>query len=230
MNTNDEQNNDAVRTGADRIRVIMQAYNMNNIQFAQATGIPMASISHLLSGRNNPTHQIYEKIVTAFPDLNPSWVGFGKGEMYLETSNEGSETEDEASQSDVSFSLSTHKGTSDSSSVPTRKGTLDLSAQTLLKEERPAQVPTPRAGRSADSNNQQDPFASLNMAALVHPAGAQTPSPSVPQEQPPILLEPGMVKELVKETIAALKRPTRRIQEVRIFFDDGTYESFGGPK
>jgi len=225
MNTNDEQLSDSTRTGADRIRVIMQAYNMNNNQFAQATGITMASISHLLSGRNNPTLQICEKIVSAFPDLNPSWVAFGLGKMYLSEPNTTSAPAENFSPSGSEASL-----LAGSSTVANRRDTIDTFAQPLLKEERQAVVPTHRGGQAADSKTQQDLFASLNMAALAHPAGASGSSDFADRNQAPILLEPGMLKELVKETIASLKRPTRKIQEVRIFFDDGTYESFGGPK
>ncbi len=35
------------------------------------------------------------------------------------------------------------------------------------------------------------------------------------------------VTEIVRETIAQVQKPQRRIVEVRIFFDDGTYETFG---
>ncbi len=35
------------------------------------------------------------------------------------------------------------------------------------------------------------------------------------------------VTEIVRETIAQVQKPQRKIVEVRIFFDDGTYETFG---
>ena len=36
------------------------------------------------------------------------------------------------------------------------------------------------------------------------------------------------VEDVVKTTLAMMHQPQRKIVEVRIFFDDGTYESFGG--
>ncbi len=36
----------------------------------------------------------------------------------------------------------------------------------------------------------------------------------------------GNIEEIVKTTINAMQKPQRKIVEVRIFFDDGTYESF----
>ncbi len=35
------------------------------------------------------------------------------------------------------------------------------------------------------------------------------------------------VAEIVRETLAQVQKPQRKIVEVRIFFDDGTYETFG---
>lgn len=38
------------------------------------------------------------------------------------------------------------------------------------------------------------------------------------------------IKEVIKETVAAISARRRQIVEVRIFFDDGTYEAFNTPK
>ena len=35
------------------------------------------------------------------------------------------------------------------------------------------------------------------------------------------------IEDIVKKTLSVVQRPQRKIVEVRIFFDDGTYESFG---
>ena len=35
------------------------------------------------------------------------------------------------------------------------------------------------------------------------------------------------VTEIVRATVSQLQRPSRKIKEVHIFFDDGTYEIFG---
>ena len=38
----------------------------------------------------------------------------------------------------------------------------------------------------------------------------------------------GSIEDIVKKTLTVVQKPQRKIVEVRIFFDDGTYESFGG--
>lgn len=37
----------------------------------------------------------------------------------------------------------------------------------------------------------------------------------------------GNIEDIVKKTLNVIQKPQRKIVEVRIFFDDGTYESFG---
>lgn len=37
-------------------------------------------------------------------------------------------------------------------------------------------------------------------------------------------------KEIVKQEIRYIEKPSRKITEIRIFFDDNTYETFRGEK
>ena len=53
---------------------------------------------------------------------------------------------------------------------------------------------------------------------------SRTVQPVIPPEQPPVPTV--SVEEVVGLTLARLQKPQRRVTEVRIFFDDGTYETF----
>lgn len=55
---------------------------INKNQFAQSVGVPQAILSHILSGRNKPSLEVVKKILVAYPQLNPQWLIFGKGEMF----------------------------------------------------------------------------------------------------------------------------------------------------
>ena len=65
----------------ERVVEIIRVMGMNNIQFSQKTGISPASLSHITSGRSNPTLTILRNIVESFPELNPEWVLLGRGDM-----------------------------------------------------------------------------------------------------------------------------------------------------
>ena len=48
-------------------------------QFAEITNVQRSSISHVLSGRNKPSLDIIQKIVTEFPEVSFDWLINGKG-------------------------------------------------------------------------------------------------------------------------------------------------------
>jgi len=66
----------------DRIILIIEAEQLTSSKFADVVGIQRSSISHILSGRNNPSLEIIQKILTTFGTLNSEWLLFGRGQMY----------------------------------------------------------------------------------------------------------------------------------------------------
>lgn len=64
-----------------RIKLILDYFDISPSVFADKIGVQRSSISHILSGRNNPSLDIIHKIITKFPDINPMWLIAGKGEM-----------------------------------------------------------------------------------------------------------------------------------------------------
>ena len=65
----------------DRIAHIIRAKNLTAAEFAVRLGIQPSNISHLLSGRNNPSLDFVRKLKETFPEYNLDWIIFGKGPM-----------------------------------------------------------------------------------------------------------------------------------------------------
>lgn len=65
----------------DRIRRLMQEYNLSPSAFADEIGIQRPAISHILSGRNRPSLDVVMKILKAFDQINPQWLLTGEGTM-----------------------------------------------------------------------------------------------------------------------------------------------------
>ena len=65
----------------ERILQIMAHEQLGQAQFAAAIGIQRAGVSHILSGRNKPSLEVVQKILTRFPKLNPDWLLTGQGEL-----------------------------------------------------------------------------------------------------------------------------------------------------
>lgn len=63
----------------DRIAHIMRAKNLKASDFATLLGIQPSGISHILSGRNQPSLEFVKKIKETFPEYNLDWIIFGTG-------------------------------------------------------------------------------------------------------------------------------------------------------
>jgi len=68
----------------DRIQLILKTKNISASKFADEIGVQRSSISHILSGRNNPSLDFIQKILKRFPDISSGWILTGKGGMYIE--------------------------------------------------------------------------------------------------------------------------------------------------
>ena len=66
----------------DRLRQFLAAENISQAQFADTLNVVRASVSHILSGRNNPSFDFIKAMMANYPRLNMEWLMFGKGKMY----------------------------------------------------------------------------------------------------------------------------------------------------
>lgn len=66
-----------------RLEQLMRAENLSSAKFAEILGVQPSSISHLLSGRNNPNFDFISKLFLMFPLINPHWIINGQGDMYV---------------------------------------------------------------------------------------------------------------------------------------------------
>jgi transcriptional regulator with XRE-family HTH domain len=66
----------------DRIAKIIREEGMTAAKFAEEIGVQASGISHILSGRNNPSTDFLIKILDRFRGINSEWLLLGKGNMY----------------------------------------------------------------------------------------------------------------------------------------------------
>lgn len=70
-----------------RLKQFLAAENITQAQFADSINVVRASVSHVLSGRNNPSFEFIRSMMVQYPSLNIEWLMFGKGKMYKEVEN-----------------------------------------------------------------------------------------------------------------------------------------------
>lgn len=69
-----------------RIQKIIQLKKLSSSAFADKIGVPRSTISHILSGRNNPSLEFVQKVLDSFPEIRTEWLIRGEGYM-LKASN-----------------------------------------------------------------------------------------------------------------------------------------------
>jgi transcriptional regulator with XRE-family HTH domain len=65
----------------NRIQLILKTKNISPSQFADQIQVQRSGVSHILSGRNNPSLDFILKILRTFPEIDADWLLFGKGQM-----------------------------------------------------------------------------------------------------------------------------------------------------
>jgi predicted transcriptional regulator len=66
-----------------RISQIIEHLGYNKTTFAQKIGVSQPIITHITNGRNNPSLEVIQKILTNCHEINPEWLILGTGEMLL---------------------------------------------------------------------------------------------------------------------------------------------------
>lgn len=65
-----------------RFQAILNLEGINAAQIATILGVQRSTISNIISGRNNPSFELLNSILTKFPNLNPEWLINGNGNPY----------------------------------------------------------------------------------------------------------------------------------------------------
>lgn len=66
---------------AKRLQKVIDFYGETASSFAEKIGVQRSSISHVLSGRNNPSLDFVLKVLSVFPEVELYWLLNGKGEF-----------------------------------------------------------------------------------------------------------------------------------------------------
>jgi len=64
--------------------LILKVKNLTASKFADEIGVQRSSISHLFSGRNQPSLDLIQKILKKYPDISTDWLVSGTGSMLKE--------------------------------------------------------------------------------------------------------------------------------------------------
>ena len=77
----------------NRIKQVMEYKQMSPTTFADTIQINRSSLTHIFSGRNQPSLDIAKKILNAFPEINTEWLIMGDGAMLKSSETMAAEPE-----------------------------------------------------------------------------------------------------------------------------------------
>lgn len=77
----------------ERLLQFLTKEGLSATVFADEIGVQRSSISHILSGRNNPSYDFIQKILEKYVNLSADWLLMGRGEMYKTIERKNSDTD-----------------------------------------------------------------------------------------------------------------------------------------
>lgn len=179
---------------------------MSQKDFAQKCGISDATLSQVFSGKTGATQKTVQKVLSAFPSVSLAWLMYGQGRMYengaadfLPSQQEGANLREQFS-SDKSFSQD--------AGIPMHVSSDLGSFLPEFAKEEPAAVSS-GSGPEQSFSSSRSPSSDCGTPIRSRNSSSGLPSPGRQME-----------------TVKFFDKPERRIKEIRIFFDDGTYEIF----
>lgn len=196
---------------AERIKQIIADKHMNAAQFARTIIENPAKLSHIFNGRNNASTKTLNKIMTAFPEINPQWLIHGEGEMYMVNRSNNNNLQNENVQ----------------------PGLFDRNYNSKSNEFTSCQHQNVNNNVNSDVNlqNRGQNVAAPAMAYVTRQSAAPSSSnPATSDDEPK--KEKSRRKsnfDIPSQLIAATKN-AKQIKRIIVYYDDDTYEEFSSTK
>ena len=183
----------------------MEDQKLNQQSFAQLIGKSTATLSNIFNDRTKPTLDIVDAIKKKFPQVNTEWLLFGTPPMYINKVEGGVAASSSgasvgAGGMDAEDSLDMYGGASSSAGMGAQGGM------------------TGAGGMAGDAMEPSLDFG----------ADGQDSSPASPSlfDQPQMHGVKRTPKNIANAAVKIVDKPQRRITEIRIFYDDQTWETF----
>ena len=185
----------------ERIKEIMDREGMSQSQFADFIGVNRPTLSHVIAGRNNPSMEIVMKIHHKFPKINVLWLLDGEG------SYEGDAVADYPAGSLVEDRYADIMYEDEQQHLPEQYAS--SSSSPVQNDELPK------------SRFYQGELFAENRVFVTESTGEAKKRKEMPLQTP---------QNNPHRTETQLQIPQknmqRKIVEIKVFYDDGTYETF----
>mgnify|MGYP002680839182 FL=1 len=189
----------------DRIRQIMEDQHLNQQNFAQLIGKSTATLSSIFNDRTKPSLDIVDAIKKKLPQVNLEWLLYGTPPMYI-NKVEGAQ---------VGASARGENG-ADEDSLDMYGGAVGVAGTGASA----AGLGGSRGGTGV-AGGMVEP--TLDFGGSEESDSPTSPSPF---DQPQTHGVKRTPKNIANAAVKYVDKPQRKITEIRIFYDDQTWETF----
>ena len=195
-----------------RIKRVLDYSQLSTTAFADTIGISRSGLTHLLTGRNQPSLDVARKILAQFPEISTEWLIMGMGDMFRK---------DEPSAPEESAPKETPSPVKEQPSENSKMmRQTDLFGEYETQNEPEEDVPTPdHSNEEADNEEDNEVREGLVSQSVRSSAPAPVPTQAT--------------RVRVKSTPASNKReksvnnaPERKLQKIVFFYDDHSFEIY----
>lgn len=211
----------------DRINLLLKAKNISARQFAEEIGIQPSGMSHILSGRNNPSLDFVMKVVRRWPEVNINWLMFGKGEMFAGAPLNVAPV---APAPVTPTPVATPMPAAPSTPQQQREAEPDLFSQPEeIVEQPPVEVPqyVAPAVPQPQPQPQIQPQPQPVVAPVVEPQPQIQPSIQ-PQPQPKVQMQENRINEIAEAVVEPqpIVAKQKKMVKMIIVYDDHTFSEY----
>lgn len=206
----------------DRIKQVIEYVQLSPSAFADTIGISRSGMTHLLTGRNQPSLDVARKILAKYPELSTEWLIMGMGEMFR------SEDENLPVSHEEKSELSQNSYPDENSKFDRQT---DLFGEFEKTEESGGDITEPQSTSENDTIETELVTESV-LAQQISPTIASTPSPASASASAPA---PAQTRARTKPAVAMNRREKsasnnmtqeRKLQKIVFFYDDHSFEVY----
>ena len=234
----------------DRIKQVMEHYEETPASFAEKVGVNRSNLTHVFSGRNQPSLDFAKKVLVAFPEVSTEWLIMGVGKMlkdpdeapvvkreFVQTDlfdsldeNETSEAELESKPEMETVEESITKGTENDIREPMEEIPVD-DVKTEEEEATPSEVV--EEVETEDVKPAEQPVVTVPESNIpkraVHPSGKSNSRTVEKVAAKPPVERPRTVaveRPVVAQTEKAPVLREKKIEKIIFFYDDDTFKVY----
>lgn len=208
----------------ERIKQVIEYSQLSSSAFADTIGISRSGLTHLLTGRNQPSLDVARKILAKFPDVSTEWLIMGMGDMLRP--DEQADTISGAVQSGAS-----------SNAYPAENLKSDPQTNLFGEFENPTKPESDMAEdveivaekeNAVVEQETKDPEETFEPVTVSSPIVADTPSEVTTPAQPSVRksTEYRQTTPVKRDRRQPNNIPERKLQKIVFFYDDHSFEVY----